>query len=86
MKKNSTSWVICLLEAGSGRRVLVTEGMEIEADDPTYERDVHILPWHNPDGIFPFGAHVFDRTCYCRPEIQERGRGRTLIVHSARVN
>lgn len=79
-------WVICLVEAGSGRRVLVTEGMEIDADDPAYEREVHIVPCHHIDGIFSFGAHCCTRSCYCHPEIQERGRGRTLIVHSARVN
>ena len=56
-------WVICLWEAGSTRPVLVPEGLEIDADDPAYEQDVHILPWHNPDGISlsarcPFAGHV----------------------------
>ena len=86
MEKNTIPWVICLLEAGSGRRVLVTEGMEIDADDPAYEQDVHIVPCYFDGQKYRFGVHEFERTCDCHPEIQAKAHGRTLVVHSERVN
>ncbi len=86
MEKNTIRWVICLLEAGSGRPVLVSEGMEIDADDPAYERDVHIVPCRLEGDEHVFGVHELERACCCHPEIRHKDNGRTQVIHSEKVN
>jgi hypothetical protein len=82
-----SEWAIALRKSGSRRIVLVTGDMEeIDPDDPHFERDVHVVPCY-PDGSeYRFGVHDFERTCYCHPEIRHRDYGRTLVIHSERVN
>lgn len=82
-----TDWVIALRETGTRRVVLVTEDVEeIDAADPSWEQDVHITPCHLDGGEYRFGVHECERTCSCHPEIRHRDQGRTLVIHSERVN
>ena len=79
-------WLIALRETGTRRVVLAQGGMEIDADDPAFERDVHVTPAYMDGDEYRFGVHDFERTCYCHPEIRHRDNGRTLVIHSERVN
>ena len=80
-------WVIALRETVGRRVVLVTGDMEeIQADDPTFESDVHFTPGYLEGGEYRFGVHDFERTCCCHPEIRHRNLGRTLVIHRERVN
>lgn len=81
-----SDWVIALRETGTRRVVLVTSDVEkIDAADPTWEQDVHIVPGRMENGEYRF-QHQCERTCYCHPEIRHRDHGRTLVIHSERVN
>ena len=86
--KTMSEWAIALRKSDTRQIMLVTGDIEgIDADDPAFERDVHFVPVYPDCSEYRFGVHDFERTCYCHPEIrpQENG-GRTLVIHSERVN
>ena len=85
-------WAVALKHTNTGAIELVTEGMRVDADDPRYENEVHIAPVKETgDKDFAytfghFGHHEFTRQCSCHPRIENRVGGRTLVIHSERVN
>ena len=73
---------VVVIESNSKRPILVGDDMRIEADDPTYERVIHIAPdTHQESQVMPYGVHDFTLDCFCHPEVRNVD-GRTLIVHS----
>jgi hypothetical protein len=63
--------------------------MTLDADDPIYGDDVHIVPVvedKKDPTYLSFGVHDFVRDCACHPKVEPRAGGRTIISHSAMVN
>lgn len=82
-------WVLCVKNIETGRFELVTEGMQIDADDPRYDEDVHFVPVSEhpkEKNYLTFGVHTPLRECVCRPKIEENCFNRTQIIHREQVN
>lgn len=84
----NTQWAVAIRHEDTKKVELVTNGMYIDPEDPTYEFDIHIVPVRvheeSPED-FSFGAHTFERGCICHPEVREKIHGRNMIIHSDRV-
>jgi hypothetical protein len=72
-------------EADGGRFEVIPKEARIDADDPRYEQDVHIMPCTNGEEGISFGAHEPSLKCYCQPRVESPVGGRTRIIHRERV-
>lgn len=83
-------WATCLKNLEVGKMEIVPMGVKVDADDPRYGQEVHIVPCKQEDITdvwrFKFGVHELTRDCYCRPQVREQVHGRTLIIHRDTVN
>lgn len=82
-------WAVCVKNLEAGQMQLITPDMTVDADDPRFGDEVHIVPVVENQknlGWIDFGVHNFVRDCYCHPKIEPRGSGKTIISHSAMVN
>lgn len=83
-------WVIAFKEKQTGKIVVVQRGTIVDADDPQFEDDSHILPVSEVvmNGVRKLflGAHTLNRNCYCSPEVQESVWDRNLVIHKEEVN
>lgn len=82
-------WAVCIKNVEIGKMVLITPHMSVDADDPRFDQDVHIVPvFEDPEDPYrlDFGVHDFVRGCVCHPKIKEQCFGRTIISHQAAVN
>jgi hypothetical protein len=80
----SQIWWTCAIEdRKAGRTRLVKSDEKILHDNQDYG-DVHIVPCTEQDENYDFGAHEFNRHCYCRPRIQIQEGKRPMIIHELR--
>ena len=79
-------WITALTERKSGRHVLIPPGARIDADDEEYDEDAHIIPVKDAKSYLLLGVHEFSRNCYCGPEVRNQVYGKTLVIHTERVN
>ncbi len=82
-------WAVCVKNLEAGQMQLITPDMTVDADDPRFGDDVHIVPVsedQKDSDYLSFGVHDFVRDCYCHPKVQEQCYGRTLISHREAVN
>jgi hypothetical protein len=82
-------WAVCIKNLEVGKMQLITPDMTVDADDPRYGDEAHIVPVSenqaDPDYL-SFGVHDFVRDCACHPTVETRCGYRTIISHSAAVN
>lgn len=82
-------WTVCMKNIEVGKWQLITPDMTVDADDPRFDNEVHIVPVNvnpkQPDYL-SFGVHDFIRECCCHPQIQELCHSRTIITHRSAVN
>jgi len=82
-------WAIAIREVESQNWILVTSETRIDADDPRYEQDVHVVPCAEDvqDARFlSMGGHDFTRQCCCQPRIEEEVNRRPMVIHNGKVN
>lgn len=82
-------WAVCMKNIEAGNWQLITPDMTVDADDPRFDGEVHIVPVsEHPDDPYrlEFGVHDFVRDCTCHPKVQPQCFGRTIISHRAVVN
>lgn len=81
-------WAVCVKNLEVGKMQLITPDMTLDADDPIYGDDVHIVPVvedKKDPTYLSFGVHDFVRDCACHPKVQD-GLSRTIITHQAAFN
>lgn len=81
--------VACLHNVETGEYECLLEGQHIDADDPKYAEDVHVIPVtgeFNEKTVDTIGYHTMDRKCICGPRIEEQLNNRNLIWHKEAVN
>lgn len=81
-------WAITMKNLEAGKWQLITPDMDIDPEDPRYDKDMHIVPIvedpNNPTYL-SFGIHALVRDCPCHPRIEE-GLYRNRIKHRAAMN
>jgi len=82
-------WAVCMKNLEADKMQLITPDMTVDADDPRFSDEVHIVPvsedQQDPEWL-SFGVHDFVRNCCCHPKVEPRAGGRAIISHSAMVN
>lgn len=80
---------VCVKNLITGKMEVIPPGKRIDANDPIYADDIHLVPVKEDTGdpdTLDFGIHEFSELCFCHPQRQESVFGRTMIIHSERVN
>jgi hypothetical protein len=78
-----TAWVTCVRSSRTGEMANIQLAAHFAQDDLYYDEDVHVLPFKIDDPWY--GAHRFERSCPCGPQIIEQNGERTLVIHIERV-
>ena len=63
---------------------LIPPDKKVDADDPRYGPEVHIVPCKFDTGdpkTLCFGVHEFSESCACHPTKEKQANGRTIISH-----
>lgn len=77
-------WWVIWIEDKKARKIRVVGGDDhIGHDDPNYG-DAHIVPCIDLGETLDYGAHEFNRHCYCRPRIQLEPGKRPMVIHEIR--
>ena len=81
-------WVIIVKNIESGHLEIITPDSQFDADDPRYDKVVHIVPFkEEPDPQrMNFGVHELVKNCVCHPKVTELYAGQKVVSHSAMVN